>query len=104
MKNVQITEYANLAYVDLELHDLDLDPRSYDFNHILSLSMLCYAHFIRGNYKQAMEEDTIWLIPYDLGSRSRSCSSRSKYAKFAYSVIYTFIMYFVDEEGKVHPI
>jgi len=49
-----------------------------------------------------MEGDNTWLISYDLGSRSRSCSSRSKYAKFAYSVIYAFIMYFVDDKGKVH--
>ena len=30
MKNVHITDYANFAYFDLELHDLDPDPRSHD--------------------------------------------------------------------------
>ena len=37
MINAHITEYANFAYFDLELHDLDLDPRSYDCNHVLPL-------------------------------------------------------------------
>ena len=32
----------------------------------------------------------MWLKPCDLGSRSRSCNSRSKYAKFGYSVIPLF--------------
>ena len=39
---VYITDYANFAYFDLELLDLDLDPRSHDINHILSLPMVCY--------------------------------------------------------------
>ena len=37
--NVYITEYAYFEYFDLELHDLDLDPRSNDINQILSSSM-----------------------------------------------------------------
>ena len=42
MINVYMTGYANVAYFDLELHDLDLDPRSNDISHILFLSMPCY--------------------------------------------------------------
>ena len=41
-KRVYITEYANFAYFDLELCDLDLDPRSCDINHLLSPSMAYY--------------------------------------------------------------
>ena len=42
MVNVHITEYANFAYFDLQLYDLDLDPRSHDISHILSSPMACY--------------------------------------------------------------
>ena len=42
MINVHITEYANFAYFDLELHDLDLDPRSHDIYHIMSPSKVYY--------------------------------------------------------------
>ena len=51
-----------------------------------------------------MNGDSMWLKAYDLGSRSRSFNSRSKYAKFAYSVMYMFILNSVDEKGKVHLI
>ena len=37
-----ITEYANFAYIDLESHDLDLDPMSHDINHILCPAIICY--------------------------------------------------------------
>ena len=37
-----ITEYANLAYFDFEVHDFDLDPWSHDINHTLYPSMVCY--------------------------------------------------------------
>ena len=50
MKNGYITEYANFAYFDLELHDLDLDPRSHGINHKLSPSMACYIKKERIQY------------------------------------------------------
>ena len=50
MINAHITEYANFAYFDLELHDLDLNPRSHGFNHILSPSMFYYIKKERTQY------------------------------------------------------
>ena len=43
MINVYLAKYANFAYFDLELRDLDLDSRSLGFIYILSPSFLCYT-------------------------------------------------------------
>ena len=51
-----------------------------------------------------MEGDNIWFISGDPELRSRSCNSRSKYAKFAYSIMYMFIINSVEEKGKEHLI
>ena len=42
MINLYITEYANLAYFDLEIHDFDLDPKSHYISNILYLPNVCY--------------------------------------------------------------